>query len=510
MNVFLINVPSRRGKGAFTLPIGLLYVASIIERNGHKAKIYDPYLNDVACSDFDSDNFTGIEKEIEAFKPEIIGFSGISTSYGRTKKLSYHIKTNYPEIYQIAGGVLSSVNELLLSNTKISVIFHSETEISLPIFLDKFAENKPFYNMGGVSFIYDGKIVRNNNYKQIKDLDQIPIPNYDFVDVLKYTQNIDGWLQHYNILQDYSNDIIANLRKKGYYIPIVTSRGCTHKCLFCYRHMRGIRQHSVDYVINHISLLISKYNIRGFQFADELFNANPKWVLEFCDRIEKENMDIYYLIAGARISNINRLILSRLKETGCIEINYGHESGSDKILRELSKGIDSKANKEGTLLTKEIGIHCPIQLVIGSPSENTQTISETINFINETEERNLSINYLIPLPETPIWKYVEDHKLIDNLEKYLDLVAEKGGYYPLVNLTKVSDNIWGKWRFIIQLENRIHFYKKNKEIRRYILFKILLVITKFIPSSLLYLSLYLRDKLYEKANNLKLRRLFRA
>ncbi len=120
------------------LPLGLLYVGGILERAGHAVEIYDPYCNDPELTRFDKGNFSELDTAIQRFNPEIIGFGGIASSYGRTKKVSGYIHDNYPDIFQIAGGPLSSLYELLLTHTHVSLVFHGETEITLPQFLEKF------------------------------------------------------------------------------------------------------------------------------------------------------------------------------------------------------------------------------------------------------------------------------------------------------------------------------------------------------------------------------------
>lgn len=464
MNVLLINVPSRRGKGGLMVPLGLLYVGGIIERYGHKAKILDLYLDDVELKDFDSGNFNNIFKAIEDFTPSIIGYGGIATSYGRTKKLSMSIKEKYPEIFQIAGGALSSVYELLLTKAKVDVVFHGDAEVNLPFFLDRFERKESFYDISGISYLLNRTVIKNTPVRQIEDLDTIPFPAYHLVEVQRYFHNIEDRFNTYKLLLNNNilyRDIVKNIGNGKYYLPIVASRGCTHRCLFCYRHVHGIRQHSVAYVIKHIKYLIETYAIKGFQFNDELFNSNPEWVNEFCDTIKKENLNIFYSISGARIDKVNEKMLRCLKETGCIEINYGQESGSDTILREYRKGVTSKLNKDITLLTTKIGINCPVQLVIGSPGETPSTIYETIQFLKDLDTRLYSLNYLIPLPETPIWEYVRENRLVEDLEIYLHSVAEFGGQKPLINLTKMPEKVWKNLHRLIYKELRLHYYRKK-------------------------------------------------
>jgi len=464
MNILLINVPSRKGIGGFVLPFGLLYVGTIIEKSGHRAKIIDPYLDDLELKDFDHDNFDKIDAIIEDYKPTIIGYGGIATSYGRTKRLSIHIKNNYPKITQIAGGPLASVYDLLLTKTKVDVVFHGEAEVSLPIFLESFEQKEPIYNILGISFLQNGKVVRNKLAEQIKDLDSISLPAYHLIDLYKYLIPVKRWLDAYKIQLNsnpHYSDLLKTIGRRTHTIPIVASRGCTHKCSFCYRHVRGIRRHSVTYVINHIKYLKETYGINGFGFSDELFNSSYEWVMEFCDAIEKKDLNIFYMVGGARADKIDEKMLCRLRETGCIDINYGQESGSDVILKEYRKGIKSQRNKEITLLTKAVGINCPVQLVIGSPGETTRTIFETIQFLKDVKAYHFSLNYLIALPETPIWQYVKKNELVQDVEQYLDLVAKYGGA-PLLNLTKEPNKVWKFWGRLIHKELKLYYYKKTK------------------------------------------------
>jgi len=487
MNILLINTPSRKGLGGFMLPLGLLYVGGIVERCGHRARVVDPYLQDLELRDFDSNKFDYIDELIEDFEPTIVGYGGIATSYGRAKRLALHVKERHPNIVQIAGGALASVDELLLTRARVDAVFHGETEISLPIFLEKAEGGQPFTAVPGISFLSEGKIVRNAMAEQVKDLDTIPLPAYHLVGVPRYFQSVDDWLRGWKAMLEASPhypDILRTIGNRKHCIPMVTSRGCTHRCLFCYRHVSGVRQHSVDYVIRHIKFLRDKYGVEGFQFCDELFNPKVEWVMEFCDALERERLNIFYMIGGARIDKVNEKMLRRLKETGCIEIGYGQESGSDAVLKEYRKGITSKQNRDITLLTKEVGLNCPVQLVIGSPGETTKTVYETIKFLKEVDARQYSLNYLIALPKTPIWDYVEKHKLVADVEAYLNLVAEQGGV-PLLNLTKEPDRVWRNWSRIIDIEMMMH-NSRSSDLKRYSILRPVLEVEKrispFLPN----------------------------
>ena len=460
-DILLIHVPSmhKMSEGNIPFPLGLMYVGGILERLGKNVKIHDLYLYDFPYED--RWGYLMLKKIIEDFSPDVIGYGGIAMSYGWAKNLSIQVKKDYPGIIQIAGGALSSVYDLLLTKAAIDVVFHGEAETNLPVFVDRFDSKKQWTDIPGISY-FNNEIKRNQSVSQIENMDDIPYPAYHLVEIEKY------YLKRQELLDAYRGDmsdqgIYESISKKlngvNVLLPIVTARGCTHRCSFCYRHMKGYRKHSVDYVIRHIKYVQEEFGINGFAFRDELFNGDMKWVFELCDEIDKNDLKIAYR-TSARVDNISEKMLTRMYETGCFSLLYGQESGSDKILKEYKKGVTRKQNVEATLLTRKVGIYSTVQLVIGSPGETQQTIQESIDFIKEVGVRYYSLNYLIPLPESPVWHYVLEKKLINDVEDYLEQVALRGGRHN-VNLTQVSDKEWSNWSNLIDYKVKVHYAKSD-------------------------------------------------
>lgn len=460
MRVLLLYVPSRTSRTPF-IPLGLLYAAGIIGREGHEARIHDLYLHDLHLARLDE-----LDRLIDDYRPDIIGFGGIASSYGKTKRLSLHLKEKYPRIFQMAGGSLASVYEYLLARSPVDLVFHGETEATLPMLLHRIGHGEDWTGIPGTSHRSGAGITRHDPPPQIEDIDTIPLPPYRLVDLPAY---LGSTREHVSSLLDelapqHREEILRRIEGKDRLFDIITSRGCTNRCSFCYRHMKGYRQHSVACVIRHLRFMMESYGIRAFAFDDELFNSSREWVLAFCDAVEK--LDIVYIIGGARINRMDTGMLRRLRESGCIMIAYGQESGSDAILREFRKGVTAKQNLDMTLATRKEGIACPVQLVIGSPGETDGTIGETLRFLLATEGKAPSVNYLIPFPETPIWE--EAARRIPDVEAYLDEVAEYGGA-PLVNLTRVPDRVWRSWAFMLKAEAGLAALKREKGGGRYLL-----------------------------------------
>jgi radical SAM superfamily enzyme YgiQ (UPF0313 family) len=255
----------------------------------------------------------------------------------------------------------------------------------------------------------------------------------------KFLKGHRAELEHHGIYETIARKL-AGVRSL---FPLVTARGCTHKCSFCYRHMSRYRRHSIDYVIGHLKYVIEKFGVRGIGFYDELFNGDMQWVFDFCEAMRENDIKIAYK-TSARADKVSKELLGEMSQTGCFNLTYGHESGSDKILKEYRKGVTRQQNIDTTLLTRDCGIHPAVQLVIGSPGETRETIDQTVDFLKQVDARNCSINYLLPFPGAPIWKYVEENNVIEDPEDYLDRVAVRGGG-PIVNLTQVSDSQWRSW-----------------------------------------------------------------
>ena len=473
MRFLIFNVPSRRGPSGKWIPIAAMAVGGIVERAGHTPRFIDLYDdNDDGTIDWPT-----IRTRIEDFNPNIIGFTGIATSYGLAKELSILIRNQYPEVILIAGGALASAYDLLLEHTGIDVVFHGEAETSLDQFLHRLEAKESVSDIKGISYLSSGEVIRNDPVVQIKDLDSIPFPAYHIVDnVERYFEDaaesfkskfdiapvIQGNRRHIaNLLQKNRDKLHDITERQVRTVPIMTSRGCTHKCTFCYRHVNGMRNHSPEYVIRHIEFLRNTYGVEGVRFADELFTSRKKRVFEICEAVRDSGLDTIFDIQGVRCDKVDRELLELFWESGAWGLSYGQESGSEQILAEYAKGVTREQNIFVTKLTNEVGLANTVQLVFGSPSETVSTIYETISFLKESGAYGISLNYMIPLPETPMWKHCIDNGDIVDQEIWLELAAEFGGPNPLLNLTRESDIVWRYFAWIMVLELRMHYWWKT-------------------------------------------------
>ena len=452
LKFLLFNVPSRVGPGGYFWPLGLIYAGSIIKRNGHQVKIVDLY---------DENNFMPrdvdfVLKIVAKHNPDVVGYGGIASSYPNAKIYALAIRSKFPGITQIAGGALSSTYDLLLEKAKLDFVFHGEAEEALPQWIKALSNGNDLDGIDGISYMGNSRIVRKPLSRQIQDLDEVPFPDYN---ILHNPQGYFEYADHHFKIAPKIFDYRGRLSKKTLdliaanpaFMTIVTSRGCSHSCSFCYRHFKGIRKHSVGYIVEHLVCLKKQFNVGGFRIGDEFFNTSKKWVSDFCDALEKADLNIFYKIAGTRVSVMDKDMLVLLRDSGCFEIDYGFESGSDKILKEFGKGVTRAQNIQAAKDAHDVGLSAPVQLVIGSPGENDGTINETVSMLKEIKSYVYSLNYLIALPETPIWKYCRENSLISDPEEHLKNVVNLGGLYYL-NLTKLPYPKGMGWRLRIKSE----------------------------------------------------------
>lgn len=475
MNVLMIEVPTVERDGS--VPFGLLYAASSVYRNGHNVRILD-----IAKED---SSYVDIKKYIEDFSPGLIGFGGITASYKNCKELVSNIRIDFKDIPLVVGGVISSVADLLLKSVGVDFVIHGEGEISFPNLIDTIENRKDVHNVKGISFLKEGSICTTDRQPQISNLDDISIPEYALLDMDRYLGPVENWLEPYF---KYDNDkypkILEKLSGKKLF-PIITSRGCPYKCIFCYRHLKEWRQHSVEYVVKMMKYLWDKYDVSVFQINDELTTLHKKWILRFCDTLIKQKLGVYFIILSSRVDTVDEEILLRLKEAGCLMINYGYESGSDIILKEIKKEATRKQGLKAGLLTKKAGLKNIPEIIIGFPSETEGTIAETINFLKQLDTWPVSINTPIPFPETPLWQYGVEHNIIKDKEALV--LGYKRGLF--VNFTKYSDKKVSTFVSKVSYDVRLTWLKNRKMYGLYIkcaMERVLLVYIKLIVPQAIY------------------------
>jgi radical SAM superfamily enzyme YgiQ (UPF0313 family) len=261
----------------------------------------------------------------------------------------------------------SALPEKTIKEEKVDYVCEGEgfyTTVELLKLLKRCKNNEDF-DVKGLWYKKEEKVFHNERAFLIKDF---PSVSWDLLPMNKYRAH------NWHCFQE------SNSNRMPYGI-IYTSLGCPFKCTFCCINTMfggsGIRYRSPEDVVHEIDILVNKYNVKNIKIIDEMFVLNDKHVLEICDLIIDRNYNLN-IWAYARINTISRKILEKLKEAGITWLAYGIESGNNRVLKSISKGITVESIRQAVQLTKDIGINIIGNYVFGFPEDDINSMKDTL------------------------------------------------------------------------------------------------------------------------------------
>ncbi|MEA2036026.1 MAG: radical SAM protein [Nanoarchaeota archaeon] len=416
MDVLLINPiwtyekrHAYSGVGNVLPPLGLAYIAAVIENKCHNVKIFDGQVS----SDKEFENI------ITSFKPKIVGISSMTSFAVAAYKTADKVRRMLPDSLIVMGGPHPTILVEEALKKGVDVVVRGEGEY---IFAD-LVENYPAYDeVKGISFIKNGKITHNPDRGFIKNLDELPFPARHLIKMDRYKPTPGNY-------------------KRSPVTSMISSRGCPYKCTFCSKAIFGgvVRMRSAENIIKEIEHLIEKYNIKEVLFHDDTLTLNSERMIQICDLIIKKNLDITWN-CFARVNNVTKPLLEKMKAAGCCYVGYGVETGDAKILENIKKGVTLDQVRNAVKLTKEVGLEVRVFMMFGAPGETLGSIQRSMKFVKEIKPDITNFNILTPYPGTEIYNWAKENGY---------LVSEDWSLYeqsvPLINLPTISNEEIRKW-----------------------------------------------------------------
>jgi len=247
-----------------------------------------------------------------------------------------------------------------------------------------------FETINGLAWKRKGLPVQTAARKVMKDLDRLPIPAWDLVDMESYRK---VWMEHH-----------------GYFsLNISTTRGCPFKCNWCAKPIYGNRYNarSPQHVVRELKMLKERYRFDHIWMCDDIFGLRPGWVNEFADLIEQENLHFRFKIQSRADLLLQENYVKALARAGCENSWMGAESGSQKILDAMDKGTTVEQIASATRLLRQHGIRPSFFIQFGYPGETKEDIEMTIKMINHLLPDSLGISVSYPLPGTIFYDRVK-------------------------------------------------------------------------------------------------------
>ena len=429
-------------------PIGLGYLATALRQSGFtNITILDCVKEGLS--------FNGLSERFKNLKPKIVGFQVFSYDFDSVVRSVGILKKVCPEAVALIGGAhVSATSMTVLEEIEVADYgFAGEGEIGLPMLARRILRDEmiPLENIPGLIW-RNGPSICNNARAGTEDLDSLGFQAWDLMQPVSYNGSPQGGF--------YKRFPIA---------PISTTRGCPYLCTFCGSGVNmghKLRFRSMNHVLDEMVMLYKDYGVREYHIIDDMFNFHKNRVIEFCQGIRDRNLDINYTFPnGLRLNQLDKEMLQMMKDTGAYAFTVGIESGSQRILDSMKKGLTLELIEEKINLINSAGLEPNGFFIIGYPDETVDDIKSTIRFAKRLKLRRAHFSNFLPLPGTEATRKLIENKEIERPD-WGSLFYSKVSYVPK-GITRSQ---------LKQLQRRAFL---EFHLRPHILFRMLLEIKSF-------------------------------
>ena len=381
MRISLIHVQFHEGNNMFP-PLGILYVGAALREAGHRVQILDgdPLLE------------VDMIDRVRDFQPELVGVSFLTMTHSRTRHLVGQLREHLPGVPVMLGGPhVTAEPERSLGEFGADVIVAGEGEVTAVEVAARYAAGRSPAGVPGTWTADGGQAPPRGS---IEDLDALPVPARDLCDFERYLSPpglIRGW---------------ASSR----HASVMASRGCPYRCTFCASHLqlgRRFRLRSVDDVLAELDLLVERYAIRGVYWVDDIFTGDREWVRQLCAELARRPYDLEWG-CQSRVTGIDRPTLDAMREAGCVQVDFGVESGSQRTLNRMKKGTKVQHIVDAFDLVHDAGLRTGASFIFGSPGEDAEDVWETIALADRIRSDWTVFFFSTPYPGTELWGQVRD------------------------------------------------------------------------------------------------------
>lgn len=388
MKVLLINPPDDLkaliGGGAAFIsnlePLGLLYVAAVARNAGYEVSIIDAYAERLPVGE--------LKKRIDQISPDVIGFASFTSTGGFLYNFGKELKARMPDVLIVFGNIHASVYaEQYLRNRCCDVVVHGEGEYPFLALLNSVAKKQKLYGVPSISFLDNGNFLTTTPPAVVEDLSKLPLPARDLVP--QYLYDI-GAVSNFKLHQTQRGKVSKHM---------CTSRGCPNRCTFCVVHdNRRQRFNPVGKAVDEMELLVGRYNAGYIFFMDSLFISNKKRILDICTEIKRRRLDFKWG-CEAHVHFIDEELVTAMESSGCVDMNFGLESGVQRLLDGVCKGIRlDKSESAIKMVKKYTRINVGGLFILGLPGETPLDSMQTIRFAKKLPLDMAQFSILTPYP----------------------------------------------------------------------------------------------------------------
>lgn len=362
--------------------LGLAYLAAYLERQGVQTEVID--------AKFEGLSFSQVVDRGKKQTPDLVGITAFTPDIVDAARLATDLKRELPHTPVVIGGAHATALPVQTMEQFhcFDFLIYGEGEITLNELVLALSGKKAMEDVRGLVF-RSKEIKQNEPRPLITNLDELPFP---------------AW------------HLFPPLRQ----YPVLSSRGCPFKCVFCSRVLGNkLRLRSAQNIIDELQSIYDNYHPERISFHDDTFGINHRHTYELLDLIIKSGLSKKVKFdVTTRVDTVNYELLKKLKEAGFTAVGLGIESGNQQILNNIGKGITLEQSEKAAAAAKKAGVHTNAFFILGHPNETRETIRDTIKFAAKLDTTRVNFGIMVPYPGTEVARLAEkgegNYRLLSN------------------------------------------------------------------------------------------------
>ena len=419
LKVSLVQPAQVKGFSSAQPPMGLGYIASVLQQKGCEVRLLDANAEGLSVED--------TVNVIKCQKPDLVGLTVTTPLSPSALEMARRLRKIEKPPILVAGGPHATVlPEELFQDGLFDYVVRGEGEITMGELTERLLGGLAVDDVQGLSWQKDGEIVHNPDRQLHPNIEEFPYPDWSLFPLKRYS---------------------SLARRNDFCLPITTSRGCPFACTFCYKGVFGrkLRMRSPQDVVDEWQFLIERYGAKEIAVLDDTFSAKIDRAIEICDLLVERGLDNtpWSTTNGIRVDNVTPELFRSMKKAGCYRVYFGIESGVQRVIDLLNKKITIEQVKNAVKLAKQAGLEVGGYFMLGNVGETLKDIDDTIEFALELGLDIVQFTIATPYPGTVMFEQIkkDGELLIDSWE---DLASYGTLVFKLDELT--PESVAGKYK----------------------------------------------------------------
>jgi radical SAM superfamily enzyme YgiQ (UPF0313 family) len=415
-------------------PLGLLYLTSYIrEKSSHEVSICDARYHEYT--------YDQIEDIIRQEKPGLVGLTALSVEDDETHEIAARSKKARPDApYVVGGPYVTSDYTQVMGDSNVDFAVIGEGEKSFMQLIDVLNNGEDYSQVREISYRQNGEVVKTEQREYIEDLDELPYPAWDTLDLELY----------FNYRKKGKRTSSNQHQWKKRVLPIQTSRGCPFRCNYCHNLFgKKLRYRSIDNVIGELRLMKDQYNVEEVEVMDDTFNVDLNRAKEIFRRIIDEKFGFKFSFTnGLRADRFDDELLDLFKQAGVYRMVLAVESANPRVQKQIRKNVDLEKAKVNIEKATKRNFSVGAFFMIGFKDETEEEVWNTINYAIDSPLATATFSIMTPFPNTDVWHELreEGHDLSGDY-KHFSKVSLNVSKVPTERLEELRKKGYKKFYF---------------------------------------------------------------